>query len=196
MMRTSLWIAPVLLIAALLPSGCGRYGAQAGAAQDTLQVPLPETIGSGTARLFLYRINSLRTGERVGVGREFRVEPDRQVRAVLQLQGVDPAREILLHVMWVNPDGQEVYTKETRITERDWRDPARREELGRAFVHLDPQTNLLEFESRYGVDPIRFEEEAHKAEEDRSFTLGTWLVRFYLFRKLYLETSFELLPQA
>lgn len=196
MMRTSLWIVPALLIAGLLPSGCAHYGAQAGAAQDTLQVPLPETIGSGTARLFLYRITSSRTGERMGVGREFRVEPDRQVRAVLQLQGADPAREILLHVMWVNPDGQEVYTKETLITEQDWRDPARREELGRAFVHLDPQTGLLEFESRYGVDPIRFEEEAHKAEEDRRFTLGTWLVRFYLFRKLYLETSFELLPQA
>ncbi len=189
------WALVCLAVLGVSLAGCERYGSTASAGENTLQVALPDGFGTGVARMYFYRVNARTTGERMGVGREFHVEPDRQVRAVLEMDGVDPESDLLLHVMWLNPKGQEVYTKEIRISENDWRDPVRREEMAKGFVQLDPQARHLEVESRYGVDPIRFEEEAHKAAEDRKFLLGTWTVRFYLFRRLFVESTFELLPQ-
>jgi hypothetical protein len=96
--------------------------------------------------------------------------------------------------MWINPDGKAAYTKEVEVRPEDWRRPDRVNALAGEMVRLDPAGNGLELESRYGVGPDRFEEELLKSPERRTFKAGTWLVRAYLFRKLLLETSFELLP--
>jgi hypothetical protein len=87
-----------------------------------------------------------------------------------------------------------VYTKETLVRRTDWDDPAQQDSLRRALVTLDPQAGFVEVESRYGVSPARFEEQLHKPEDRRTFEAGTWTVRAYLYRKLLLESSFELLP--
>jgi hypothetical protein len=188
------WLTPVLVVfAALTAGGCGDYGATAPVGADTVSVALPGEIGR-TGRLYLYRITSARTGERLGVGRSFRVEEGRQVRAVLQLENLAPAHRLHLHLMWINPDGKAAYTKEIQIRPEDWRHDDRRRALADEMITLDPQRNALEFESRYGVSPERFEEELTKPEDRRTFKTGRWLVRAYLFRTLLLETSFELLP--
>jgi len=187
-------LAGLALVA--MSAGCAHDGALAVAGVDTLSTPLPASLGHGEARLFFYRITSAKTGERLGISRTFAIEPERQVRSVVQLEGLDPGREILLHVMWVNPDGLEVFTKEAHITREDWFEPARRDTLAKEHVQVDPIAGFLELESRYGVDPIRIEEEAHKDEESRRFKAGTWSVKVYLFRRLFLESSFELAPPA
>jgi len=188
------WIA--LFAGLTLSAGCAHDGAAAAPGVDTLRTPLPSSVGQGEARLFFYRITSSKTGERLGSARSFAVEPERQVRAVVQLEGVDTSRDIMLHVMWINPDGLEVFTKEAFIKPSDWRDPARRDELARGLVQLDPAKRMLDVESRYGVDPIRFEEEAHKDEESRRFKTGTWEIKVYLFRRLIMESTFELTNPA
>jgi hypothetical protein len=182
------------LAGALSQLGCEPYGAVAAADADTVAVALPSFYGGAEADLFLYRITSRKTGERLGVARTFRVEQDRQVRSVLQLHDLRPGTELLVHVLWLNPDGKEVYTKEVHVKPDDWHDEALRAELARGFVTLDPDHGLFELESRYGVGPDRFDEELHKPEEKREFKLGRWTVRAYLFRKLILETSFDLQP--
>ncbi len=190
----SLWPAAVLLALAGLAGGCGGdYGVSASPGADTVSVALPSDIG-GTARLYLYRITSAKTGERLGVGRSFRVEEGRQVRAVFQLDGVRTDRLLHIHLMWINPDQKAAYTKEIRIRPEDWQHDDRRRALAAEYITLDPQRRFLELESRYGVSPERFEEEMLKPEERRTFKTGTWLVRAYLFRRLVLETSFDLLP--
>jgi hypothetical protein len=188
------WLTAALLaIAAFAAGGCGEYGAIAPPGADTVSVALPGEIGR-SARLYLYRITSAKTGERIGVGRTFRIDEGRQVRAILQLEGLAPARRLHIHLMWINPEGKAAYTKEIQIRPEDWRNDARRRELAGDMITLDPQRGSLELESRYGVSPERFEEELTKPEERRTFKTGKWLVRAYLFRKLLLETSFDLLP--
>jgi hypothetical protein len=192
-MRPS-WIAALTALAALTAAGCGEnYGATAPVGADTTSVALPGDVG-GSARLYLYRITSGKTGERLGVGRSFRVEEGRQVRAVLQLEDLVPARDLHIHLMWINPEGKAAYTKEIRIRPEEWRHDDRRRALADGMITLDPQRNAFELESRYGVSPERFEEELTKPEDRRTFKTGKWLVRAYLFRKLMLETSFDLLP--
>ena len=193
--RVWFWAAPLCLAGPLALTACTQSGVSAPAAADTVAVALPAHLGYGEARLLLYRITSARSGERLGVGRRFHLEPDRQVRAVLQLDGLYPDQQLLLHLMWINPDGKEVYTKEVRIESEEWRDAEARAARAAALVTLAPERSMLEIESRYGVDPIRLEEELHRAEEQRAFKLGTWRVRAYLFRQLILEMPFELLPE-
>ena len=195
--RTGLMLAlaaGALLAAALGPLGCEPYGVYAAAGADTVSVALPAHYGAARASLFLYRITARKTGERLGMARSFRVEQDRQVRSVLQFHDLKPGTELLVHVLWLNPDGKEVYTKEIYVRARDWNDEALRAELAGNHILLDPARGFLELESRYGVGPDRIDEELHKEESKREFKLGTWTVRAYLYRKLILETSFELLP--
>jgi len=189
------WLAVVVLwIAAFAVGGCSEYGARAAAGADTVAVTLPTNPG-GTARLFLYRVTASKTGERLGVGRSFRVGEGRQVRAVLQVEGLKPASPLHLHLMWINPDGKKAYTKEVQLRPEDWTRDDRRRALASEMVALDPQRGSVELESRYGISPARIEEELHKPEDSRTFKTGTWIVRAYLFRELLLETSFELLPE-
>lgn len=190
----AVFAAGAVLLALLGSLGCESYGVSAAAGADTVSVALPAHYGAARADLFLYRITSRKTGERLGVARSFRVEQDRQVRSVLRLQDLQPGTELLVHVLWLNPDGKEVYTKEVRVRERDWTDEALRAELESNHIVLDPSGGRFELESRYGVGPDRIDEELHKEESKREFKLGTWTVRAYLYRKLILETTFELLP--
>lgn len=190
------WMATLATLATLAAAGCGgNYGAPVPAGADTVSVALPRDVGRA-ARLYLYRITSGKTGERLGVGRSFRVEEGRQVRAVLQLEDLVPECPLHIHLMWINPEGKAAYTKEIEIRPEDWRHDDRRRALADGMITLDAQRNAFELESRYGVSPERFEEEMIKPEDRRTFKTGTWLVRAYLFRKLLLETSFELLPMA
>ncbi|MBD3236925.1 MAG: hypothetical protein GF330_09495 [Candidatus Eisenbacteria bacterium] len=180
------------LLALAVLGGCSDYGAWAPEGADTVAVALPASLGGGEAKLFLYRITSLETGERLGVGRTFAMEERRQVRAVLQFEQIDPGTPLLVHFLWINPDGKELFTKDIAIAEADWHSAARRDTLARSLVDLYPEERRLEIESRYGVSPARLEEQFHKVEERRTFKEGIWEVRTYLFRKRLLSTTFEL----
>ncbi len=178
----------------MAPAGCGSYGTVATEGVDTVSVALPASAGGGSANLFLYRITSRETGERLGVGRSFHVQERRQVRAVLQFEDVPVGTPLLIHTMWINPDGKELFTKEVYVAREDWTDGARRDSLAGDLVMLDAESGRVEIESRYGVSPARFEEEFYKDEDKRTFKTGTWEVRTYLYRKRLLQTDFELLP--
>ncbi|MCK4304228.1 MAG: hypothetical protein KAY24_08305 [Candidatus Eisenbacteria sp.] len=187
----------LILLCILVPwafsqQGCEPYGATAATDADTVSGALSAHFGEGDARMFLYRIKSRNTHERLGIGRSFVTEERRQVRAVLQMDGLNPGTALLLHLMWINPEGKEVFTKEVHILPGDWNSEARRDTLRKSRVMLDPDAGFFEMESRYGVSPSRIDEELHKPEDKRRFKPGTWTVRAYLFRKLLLETSFEL----
>ncbi len=189
------WIGAGLVVTSLLLGGCEPYGTYAAVDADAVSVALSPTFGEdASASFFFYRIKSRKTGERRGIGRAFRIEERRQVRAVLQLAEIDAGTPLLVHVMWLNPDGKKVYTKEVFIGTADWASQAGQDSLANQRVTLDPDTGFVEIESRYSVGPDRFDEELHKPEDRRTFKTGTWSVRVYLYRKRILESSFELLP--
>lgn len=177
-----------------LTAGCESYGAMAVAGADSVSVTLEPQFGGGRADLFLYRITSRKTGAYLGVGRSFPMRVRGQARAVLTLHDVPPGTPLLVHTMWINPDGKEVYTKENHIRREDWNDADLIAALNDDHITLDPQQRLVKFESRYGISPDRLDEQLHKPEEHWTFKTGTWTVRTYLFRKKLLETTFELLP--
>jgi len=177
--------------------GCGQYSSPvADESADLLTVPLPSVFaaepGEGNANLYFYRINSRKTGERLGLGHSFMVEEHRQVRAVFQLEGLKPAEPILLHFLWLNPNGKKARTQDIFISSEDWHADSLSAELQNARVKLDLDTGTLEAESRYGVSPFKFEREADKAPKDRTFMTGTWSVRVYLYRKWLMTGRFEL----
>lgn len=197
MRRSRLYVVLLMgaMLAWMLPQqGCEPYGTVATADADVVSASLPTGYGDGSASLFLYRVKSRKTGERLGLGRSFRIEEERQVRAVLEMEGLTQGRALLLHLMWINPDGKKVFTKEIHVLSGDWTNEARQDSLKKQRVKLDAKRGSLELESRYRIGPSRFDEEFHKPEDKRTFKTGTWTVRAYLFRKLLLENSFELLP--
>lgn len=189
--RKLIW-ALVVLPLGLLPAGCERYGEIAEPGIDTLSVAMPAFYESATASLFLYRITSRDSGKRLGIGREFEVEERRDVRSVVKLEGLEGNEPLQLHIMYLNPMGKEMYTKEIRVERADWTSPEKRQALAETLVQLDPERGLCEVEARYGVGPDKYDREAHKAREEKDFRVGTWHVRVYLFRLLLMETSFEL----
>jgi hypothetical protein len=159
-------------------------------------IPRPSAPRDVTARFFLYRTTSRQTGERLGIGRSFTIESNRQVRALLQMEGLAAGEEVLLHILWINPDGKKAFVKQVQVRSEDW---ARRPDVDDASQQrllLDPRDGRLELESRYGIDPVRLEEEMHKPEESRLFKPGRWTIQVYLFRKRILEMSFDLLAQG
>ncbi len=179
----------VLLLAA---TGCDNFGQVADPGIDTLHVSLPRGWGDAQAQLFLYRITSLASGDRLGVGREFMIEDRRQVRAVVIMDGLHGNEPILLHVMFISPTGKKMYTKEVHVQAADWPSAEKREALANDFTYLDPVQGRLEVEARYGVGPDKYDLEAHKPQAEKEFRAGTWQVRVYLFRKLLMQTDFEL----
>ncbi|MCW3131114.1 MAG: hypothetical protein N2V73_00075 [Candidatus Methanospirare jalkutatii] len=196
-MRAVGLMGPLILFLSLaaLASGCGGYGAVAPEGADTVSVALTGTVpgaDSILARLYLYRIKSRKTHKRLGIGRSFTIREGRQVRAVLEMEGLDGDEHLLIHIMWINPDGRRAYTKEVHILPGDWDSEEKVQQLRKMRVRLDRARHLLEVESRYGVDPVKFEEEMDKPPEKRTFKPGRWEVRVYLFRKLLLATSFDL----
>jgi hypothetical protein len=197
------WIKRVGGIASLaaalwLCGGCEPYGVEAPAGADTVAVTLlrPDAPRDVAAKLYLYRTTARQTGERIGIGRRFAIGSNRQVRAVLQMEGLTAGEPLLLHIVWINPDGKKAFAKEVRVRPEDWtRRVAVEEQAGQPRLTLDPQGGRLELESRYGIDPIRLEEEMHKPEESRTFRTGHWGVKVYLYRKLILGTDFELVTE-
>jgi hypothetical protein len=192
------WTAPaaVALVLCVLgfAGGCETYGVAAPGGADTVTVTLPRPAAPKdvTARLFLYRSTARRTGERIGVGRSFEIGSGRQVRAVLEMEGLQPEEELQLHVLWVNPDGKKAFVKEVWVRPEDWSRAPTDSVVAAQRLQLDRQRGGLELESRYGIDPVRLEEEMHKPEEARLFRPGRWTVRIYLFRVRILETSFDI----
>lgn len=191
------WLICLGALVVFAQSGCEQYGtATPERLGETLSVPLPgdyaATAGEGSANLFFYRITSSNTGERLGVGDKFLIEERRQVRAVVQLAGMRDNEPMLLHFLWLNPDGIEMYTKDIHIRPGDWTATELREELSAALVSLDRSRGFLEVESRYSVSPGKFDREVGKDEKDKKFKTGTWSVRVYLYRKHLMTGHFEL----
>ena len=177
----------------LTNTGCENYGAAAPSDVDTLTVALSDPWGDAQAHLFLYRITSLATGERLGVGRDFEIQDRRDVRAVVRLEGLDGNEPVLMHVMFISPTGKEMYTKEVFVKATDWPSAESRQAWADQFVYLDPVEGVFEMEARYGVGPDKYDLEAHQPEEKKDFRVGDWQVRIYLFRQLIMQTGFELI---
>ncbi len=187
----------LLIFLSISQIGCGQYGSPVSDENaDIMSVPLPDIFsaeaGAGQANLLFYRISSRKTGERLGVGHTFKVEEHRQVRTVVQLEGVKAEQPMLLHFLWLNPNGKKARTQDIYISADDWSADTLRAELQNARVKLDSVNGTLEAESRDGVSPFKFEREVDKAESDRTFMTGTWSVRIYLYRKLLMTGTFEL----
>ena len=181
----------LVLAAALLPAGgCSqpdvaplRRAALAGTDPD----PAPGTFGG---RIVFCRRVGRKSGRRLGVADRF-VESDerknRYVRAFVDLHDVPVGPVHQVHLLWVGPDGKELFRKYARVTVRpdsagfrtmvEWRDAEdltwRRPEP--PVTGARPDVTLT---SRLNMSPER-----HRPE-------GTYTLKVYWNRELMLQRTF------
>ncbi|MCB1184873.1 hypothetical protein KDM41_15710 [bacterium] len=131
-----------------------------------------------------------KTGKRIGVGREFTMDDKARVQALVDFRGVRDGRTYTVHLVWIRPDGRELFRRYARATTRRqpdaswltavaWRDA---EDLN----HVRAETLMTDgpaftLDSRLNIAP------------DREREVGDYLFRVYLDRRLLREEPFALL---
>jgi hypothetical protein len=170
----------------------------AGCADDSVRavregVPSPDGLAAELS--FCRRVGS-KTGKRIETGDTFEIrEGDRYayVYGFLDLAGVPADRDLQLHLVWIRPDGRELFRRfavvrsetvaEGRRTVVSWRDA---EDLHDVTVEDPVLTDapVLTLSSRLNVRP----------EKERES--GAYLLRAYFDRELLAESGFTLTDEA
>lgn len=172
---------PLLLAAtgAWLVAGCGR-GAQ----------PAEPQPGGVQAEVTFCRKLDASSSSRLGVGERFTVGEKREVIACVDFREVTPERLEAIHLIWVDPNGREIFRKyaevvvrregESYVAEIDWRkaeDLVRRDRVTQ--VVAEPGFSLV---TRLSISP------------NRGRRPGRYKLHVYRHRELLLAAGFELLP--
>ena len=127
-MRAFLRLFPALLLALPLlgSSGCSERVDTAEAGPDSTTVYRAKDGESVEASILFYRAKSKKSGRLIGEDGPFTVKEKSKVRARISLSNTDALGERggMFHLVWVDPEGKEFYTK--RI---DWSPEDGEEEL-------------------------------------------------------------------
>jgi hypothetical protein len=105
---------------------------------------------------------------------------------------VQPDRTHVVHLVWVRPDGRDLFRKYAEVTLEPGQDPAYRTVIrwldGTDLHDVDTDTLL-------GVDPaIRLHSRINISEK-RDRDPGLYQLRVYLDRRLLVSREFEILPE-
>ncbi|MFH1679550.1 MAG: hypothetical protein ABIH26_02785 [Candidatus Eisenbacteria bacterium] len=101
------------IAAALFLSCASREQAPASGEDSTIVYPSRKS-GGVEARITLYEKESKKSGELLGAGRVFTTGENERVRARVEIEngsvlGRDP---LLFHLVWLDPEGKSIYTKQ------------------------------------------------------------------------------------
>jgi len=142
---------------------------------------------SFAASVTLCRKVGSKSGRRIGAGHEFEMSKKSYVMALLDCENVKPERPYTVHLVWIRPDGREMFRKYAEV---------RQQAVGPAEYHtvvtwLDAEDlhkvatdSLLTSEPRFTLDS-RFNISQKKMRES-----GAYEFRVYLDRKLLLSEPF------
>ena len=147
--------------------------------------------GFGAELVFCRRVGA-KTGKRLDVGDSFVMDTDKNSRYVygfVDLRNVPPGRERQVHLVWIRPDGNELFrrfgTVQVEPDSAGWR--TQLTWLDAEDLHdVEPEEPVLSdrpdvtLGSRLNVDP------------EKNRTPGTYSLRVYWERELLAEKTFEL----
>lgn len=180
-----------LCLALLLCLGAGCADESVQAVRDGK--PSPDGLAAEIS--FCRRVGS-KTGKRIESGDAFAIQDgDRYayVYGFLDMEGVPADRDLQLHLVWIRPDGRELFRRfavvrsetvaEGRRTVVTWRDA---EDLHDVTIEEPVLTNapVLTLSSRLNVRPEKTREP------------GVYLLRAYFERELLAEGAFTLTDDA
>jgi hypothetical protein len=174
----------------------GLLVALAGCEQDSVRRFRAEGTSTASdsfrAEVTLCRRVSRRGGQFLGVGHEFRIAEKSYVRAFVEFTGVTLQRTHSVHLVWIRPDGQELFRKYAEIslapleqgyqTHVCWRNA---EDHG---YHKD--------EVQTTAGPVFTLDTSLDISANRSRDAGEYRLRIYWNRELLMEEPFRVLTAS
>ena len=179
--RLKIVVLLLLLPSALwLAAGCSSDEALSTAAQD----------GPGfQAELTLCRKVSRRSGRPIGESDQFLARKKSYVNAVLTCEEVQPDRPYVVHLVWVKPDGKELYRRYAEVVQNANPEGGRRTViswLDAEDLHKIKRDTVMSENSSFTLNTRL--NTSLKKERDA----GQWEMRVYLDRRFLLSRAFEL----
>jgi hypothetical protein len=166
----------------------------AGCADDAVRAVRRGAAGADDfgAEIVLCRRVGAKTGKRLDVGDTFAMSDDRDSRYIygfVDLRNVPPGRERQVHLVWIRPDGNELFRRFCTVrvepdsagcsTQVTWLDAEDLHDATSEEPVLSERPDVT-LGSRLNVDP------------DKNRTPGTYALRVYWERELLAEKTFEL----
>ena len=186
------------LLLALVGAGCaGEEFSEAARpvpdSADEVSADLPDPDAGFGLDVVLCRKVGSKSGRRFGVGREFQVEEKSRVQALVDFRGVSAGRTYAVHLVWIRPDGRELFRRYAEAVPRPgadgkwrtavaWREA---EDLNHAdFDTLVTDSAAFTLDSRLNISA------------DREREPGEYRFRVYLDRRLLRDEAFTVLAAA
>lgn len=129
-----------------------------------------------------------KSGKRIGVGDRFAIAKRSYVHGLVDFRAVRPHRVYAVHLVWIKPDGYELYRRYAEVvTEPDGDGYA-------TVVNWKKAEDLhyLQQERYTSPDPAFTLESRFNVSRSRQRDLGEYRLQVYLDRRLLLEKSFTL----
>ncbi len=188
------WMIAVLLSSALgLATGCTSPEARQVSARASGSDQASPEEGEFQASLILSRKISRKSGRPIGEGDSFRSRSKSSVHATLECAGARPRRPYTFHLVWVNPDGKELYRKYATVVQ----EPASEQEFRTVITWLDAEDlHKVKVDTVLSDQPVFNLQTRFNTSLKRERDPGTWEMRVYLDRRHLLTRAFELTVPA
>ena len=174
------------LTAVWLLSGCASEEATQVRAVGMGDEPVDDAF---TASVTLCRKVGSKSGRRIGVGDEFKMDEKSSVRAFVDFTNVKPERPYTVHLVWIRPDGKEMFRKFAEVRQG-------REESGgfRTVINwLDAQDlHKIKSDTLLTAEPTFTLNSRFNTSLKKERAPGQYHFRVYLDRALLLEEPFTI----
>ncbi len=145
------------------------------------------------AEITLCRKIGRKSGRRIGVGREFKVSKKSYVRAFADFENVKADRPYVVHLVWIRPDGKEIFRKYARV----FQDQVEEGEFRTVINWLSAKDlHKVKSDTLYSSEPDFTLETRFNISEKKARTAGLYHFRVYLDRRLLLEEAFTVFGPA
>ncbi len=175
------------LVFVLLLLGCGCASEEEQQVRSA-QVAVAPADDSFTAAVTLCRKVGSKSGRRIGAGRDFEMSKKSYVMALLDCENIKPERPYTVHLVWIRPDGREMFRKYAEVRQRVLGPAEYRTVvtwLDAEDLHKVASDTMATNEPRFTLDS-RLNISRKKMREP-----GDYELRVYLDRKLLLSEPFN-----
>jgi hypothetical protein len=186
-------IPEVALLVAVGLGAAGCESPEATAQRRAGEGSLATAPESFRAEVTLCRRVSRKSGEPIGAGDSFVMRERSRVNALVDFRNLHTNRVHSVHLVWIAPDGREIYRKYAEITLR----PAAEGGYETRILWREAEDlNTVEEEMRRSAEPALQLWTAITTSLDRGRDPGPYALRVYLDRRLLVEEPFELVLGA
>lgn len=180
-----LFLVPLMLAAALLMlSACASEETQQVRAAGVSETPAEDAF---TAEITLCRKVGSKSGRRIGAGNEFKMGGKSYVRAFADFTNVRPGRPYTVHLVWIRPDGKEMFRKFAEVRQQ----PTETDEFRTVINWLDAEDLLkVKSDTLVTTEPYFSLDTRFNISQSKERVPGLYHFRVYLDRALLLEEPF------